>query len=94
MTALVDQRTRDLLNLDHLLSDEERMIRDTVRRFVAERVTPHAGDWFEEGRIHAIWPATSAPSAFSVCTSRATAQQARARPPRVRAGEERLAAAW
>jgi glutaryl-CoA dehydrogenase len=41
----------DFLNLDHLLSDEERLIRDTVRQFVAERVTPHVGVWFEEARI-------------------------------------------
>src|SRR4051812_9672425 len=27
------------------------MIRDTVRSFVADRVTPHAADWFEEARI-------------------------------------------
>ena len=25
------------------------MIRDTVRAFVAERVTPFVGDWFEAG---------------------------------------------
>jgi glutaryl-CoA dehydrogenase len=42
---------RDYLNVDHLLSDEERMIRDTARAFVADKVVPHVGDWFEEGRI-------------------------------------------
>jgi len=42
---------RDFLDLDALLSDEERDIRDTVRRFVAERVTPHVGDWFEQGTV-------------------------------------------
>jgi glutaryl-CoA dehydrogenase len=41
----------DFLDIDRLLSDEERHIRDTVRRFVAERVTPHVGEWFEEGTI-------------------------------------------
>jgi glutaryl-CoA dehydrogenase len=44
-------RPRDFLALDDLLSDEERLIRDTVRRFVVERVLPDVGDWFEEGRI-------------------------------------------
>jgi glutaryl-CoA dehydrogenase len=39
----------DLLNLDSLLDDEERMIRDTVRRFVRERVNPIIGEHFEAG---------------------------------------------
>ena len=42
---------RDFLGLDGQLSDEERDIRDTIRAFVADKVTPYAGDWFEEGRI-------------------------------------------
>jgi glutaryl-CoA dehydrogenase len=41
----------DLLALDALLDDEERAIRDTVRRFVRERVLPDIGDWFEEARL-------------------------------------------
>jgi glutaryl-CoA dehydrogenase len=44
-------RPHDFLDVDALLSDEERLIRDTVRAFVAERVTPHVGDWFEAGSI-------------------------------------------
>ncbi len=44
-------RPMDFLNVDHLLSDEERLIRDTVRSFVADKVHPYVGDWFEEGRI-------------------------------------------
>src|SRR5579884_2815852 len=44
-------RPRDFLDLDHLLSDEERDIRDTVRAFVGDRVLPHIGEWFEEARI-------------------------------------------
>ncbi|MDQ6729420.1 MAG: acyl-CoA dehydrogenase family protein [Actinomycetota bacterium] len=44
-------RPADYLNVDHLLSDEERMIRDTVRRFVADKVTPYVGDWFERATI-------------------------------------------
>jgi glutaryl-CoA dehydrogenase len=44
-------RPRDFLDIDHLLSDEERLIRDTVRQFVQEQVVPYVGDWFEEGTI-------------------------------------------
>ncbi len=39
----------DLYNVDHLLSDEERMVRDTVRKFVRERVLPIIGEHFEAG---------------------------------------------
>src|SRR5580765_5082646 len=39
----------DFLALDALLDDEERAIRDTVRQFVREQVTPYVGDWFEQG---------------------------------------------
>jgi glutaryl-CoA dehydrogenase len=38
---------RDFLAIDALLDDEERAIRDTVRRFVRERILPDIGDWFE-----------------------------------------------
>src|SRR5690606_24313533 len=41
----------DLLELDDQLTPEHRMIRDTVRRFVSERVLPRVGDWFERGVI-------------------------------------------
>jgi glutaryl-CoA dehydrogenase len=44
-------RPKDFLEFDHLLSDEERDIRDTVRAFVADRVLPYVGEWFEEARI-------------------------------------------
>jgi glutaryl-CoA dehydrogenase len=39
----------DLLNIDDELSPEERLIRDTVRAFGADRVLPHITDWFEAG---------------------------------------------
>ncbi len=39
----------DLLNLDSLLDEEERMVRDTVRRFVREKVNPVIGEHFEAG---------------------------------------------
>src|SRR5579864_4788432 len=44
-------RPKDFLDVDHLLSDEERDIRDTVRAFVTDRVLPYVGEWFEEGTI-------------------------------------------
>jgi glutaryl-CoA dehydrogenase len=42
----------DFLELDRLLSDEERAIRDAVRDFVADQVLPGIGEWFE----HAEFP--------------------------------------
>ena len=39
----------DFLEIDTLLSDEERLIRDTVRAWVREHVVPNVGEWFEEG---------------------------------------------
>jgi glutaryl-CoA dehydrogenase len=44
-------RPHDPLDLDSLLGDEEQMVRDTVRRWVAERVLPEIGEWFDEGRL-------------------------------------------
>jgi glutaryl-CoA dehydrogenase len=44
-------RPEDFLGIDRLLSDEERLIQETVRRFVRERVLPDVGEWFEEARI-------------------------------------------
>jgi glutaryl-CoA dehydrogenase len=44
-------RPTDFLNLDALLDDEERLIRDTVRAFVTDRVLPEVGEWFEQARI-------------------------------------------
>jgi glutaryl-CoA dehydrogenase len=41
----------DFLNIDALLSDEERMIRDTVRAFVRDRVLPNIAEWFEDGTL-------------------------------------------
>src|SRR5690242_18836668 len=50
-TATPDLRPLDFLAIDHLLSDEERDIRDTVRAFVRDNVVPYVGEWFEEARI-------------------------------------------
>ena len=43
-------RPQDYLNVDSLFSEEELAIRDTVRRFVRERVVPNVATWFEDGR--------------------------------------------
>ncbi|MGH2875025.1 MAG: acyl-CoA dehydrogenase family protein [Solirubrobacteraceae bacterium] len=37
------------MSVDHLLSDEERDIQATVRRFVTETIRPNIGGWFEAG---------------------------------------------
>jgi glutaryl-CoA dehydrogenase len=39
----------DFLRIDALLSDEERMIRDTVRSYVREQLLPQVPEWFERG---------------------------------------------
>ncbi|MGW4462943.1 acyl-CoA dehydrogenase family protein [Micromonospora sp. NPDC004704] len=39
----------DLLDLDALLSEEERQIRSVVRRLVDDRVRPHVAGWYESG---------------------------------------------
>ena len=39
----------DLLGTDTLLTDEERLLRDTVRKFVADKVLPDVGEWFDAG---------------------------------------------
>ncbi|MFG2824015.1 acyl-CoA dehydrogenase family protein [Kitasatospora sp. NPDC048365] len=39
----------DLLAVGDLLTDEERLIRDTVRRFTEDRIRPQLADWFERG---------------------------------------------
>ncbi|MGV9305527.1 acyl-CoA dehydrogenase family protein [Nonomuraea sp. NPDC003727] len=43
----------DLLRVDDRLTGDQKLIRDTVRSFVADRVLPYVGDWFEE----AVFPA-------------------------------------
>ena len=41
----------DFLGIDALLDDEERLIRDTVRAFVRDRISPDIAQWFEEGTL-------------------------------------------
>ena len=42
-----------LFAIDHLLTEEERAIRDVVRQYVDDSIKPRVADWFEEGRIPA-----------------------------------------
>ena len=42
-------RPLDPLDLDGLLSDEDRLIAETVRRFAGERVLPSVEEWYEQG---------------------------------------------
>jgi glutaryl-CoA dehydrogenase len=41
----------DFVGIDDLLSAEEKMLRDTVRRFVNDRVMPGIEKWFEAGEF-------------------------------------------
>jgi glutaryl-CoA dehydrogenase len=42
---------RDVLEIGALLSDEERMVQNTVRRFVEDRILPDIDKWFEQGEF-------------------------------------------
>jgi glutaryl-CoA dehydrogenase len=42
---------RDPLEIDRLLSDEEREIRDLVQRWVGDNVLPEIAEWFERGEF-------------------------------------------
>ena len=41
----------DLLRVDDQLTEEERLVRDTVRDFARDRIMPHIADWFEAGTL-------------------------------------------
>jgi glutaryl-CoA dehydrogenase len=43
----------DLLDLDDDLNDEDRLLRDTVRKFADDRLRPHIRQWFEDGTLPA-----------------------------------------
>jgi glutaryl-CoA dehydrogenase len=43
----------ELFAIDGLLDDEERATRDTVRRYVDDRVRPHIAEWYESGSVPA-----------------------------------------
>lgn len=41
----------DFIDVSGLLNDEERLIRDTVRAYVRDRVLPNVAEWFEAGTL-------------------------------------------
>jgi glutaryl-CoA dehydrogenase len=43
----------DLLDLDDDLDDEDRLLRDTVRKFADDRLRPNIQQWFEDGTLPA-----------------------------------------
>ncbi len=51
MPRTTDPAPTDLLRIDDELTDEERLVRDTVRRFAGDRIMPHIADWFEAGTL-------------------------------------------
>ncbi len=49
----VASRVGDYFLIDELLTDDERLIRDTVRRFIDREVLPHVGGWWLRGEFPA-----------------------------------------
>jgi glutaryl-CoA dehydrogenase len=47
----MDPAPTDLLRVDDELTDDERLVRDTVRKFTADRIMGDIADWFEAGTI-------------------------------------------
>ncbi len=43
----------DMLDIDHLLTDDERSVRDTAREWVQGRILPEVDDWYEAGEFPA-----------------------------------------
>jgi glutaryl-CoA dehydrogenase len=43
----------DLLDLDDDLTDEDRLLRDTIRKFADDRLRPNISEWFESGVLPA-----------------------------------------
>ncbi len=52
-TREATSRVDDYFLIDELLSDDERLIRGTVRRFVDREVLPHIGGWWLRGEFPA-----------------------------------------
>jgi glutaryl-CoA dehydrogenase len=51
--AIAHQHPFALYEIDSLLTEEHRAIRDTVRKYVDDRVKPDIAEWFERGEIPA-----------------------------------------
>ena len=69
MTAQIDPH--DLLDIDHLLSNDERAARNTAREWVRGRILPEVDDWYEAGEFpRASSRRSSARWGSSACSSR------------------------
>jgi glutaryl-CoA dehydrogenase len=53
MAAATPQSPLGLFGTDALVGDEDLAMRDTVRRFVEDRIKPELADWYEAGSIPA-----------------------------------------
>ncbi len=51
MPRSADPAPTDLLRIDDELTDDERLARDTVRKFAADQIMPNIADWFEAGTV-------------------------------------------
>ena len=51
MPRSAEYAATDLLRVDDELTDEERLVRDTVRDFAADKIMPYIPDWFEAGTL-------------------------------------------
>jgi glutaryl-CoA dehydrogenase len=49
--TMTDLAAHDFLRVDDLLSEEEHAIRDTVREFARNELSPHIAEWYEEGTL-------------------------------------------
>src|SRR5688572_15654101 len=48
-----DPEPLDLIDVDALLSDEERQVRDLAREWVRDRILPNVEDWYERAEFPA-----------------------------------------
>ncbi|WP_444544895.1 acyl-CoA dehydrogenase family protein [Streptomyces daqingensis] len=53
VAPVTPQSPLGLFGTDSLIGEEDRAIRDTVRRFVEDKVKPKLGDWYEAGSVPA-----------------------------------------
>jgi len=53
MATAKQQTPLGLFDTDGLIAEEDRAIRDTVRRFVEDKIRPHLADWYESASIPA-----------------------------------------
>src|SRR4051794_20139424 len=53
MAAVTPQSPLALFDTDSLIGEEDRAIRDTVRKYVEDKVKPNLADWYEAGSVPA-----------------------------------------